>query len=160
MTARTLVIGMGNPDRGDDGIGPLVARRLATQLPPEIEVLERSGDALALLDDWAGATAVILIDAAAPLATPGRIHCIDPEKESLPAGLSPASTHAFGVADAIALARALGRLPAHLVVLAVEGRCFDPGAPITPVVAAVADDVITRVKRELEQLTQPNLSAI
>ena len=155
MTARTLVIGMGNPDRGDDGIGPMVARRLAAQLPPGIETLERSGDALALLDDWTGATAVILIDAAAPLTAPGRIHRIDPAKEPLPAGLSPASTHALGVADAIALARALGRLPAHLVVFAVEGGCFDAGTAMTPAVTAAADEVIALVSLELKNLPSP-----
>lgn len=152
MTARTLVIGVGNPDRGDDGIGPLVARRLAARLPPDIEVLERRGDALALLDDWADATTVILIDAAARFTAPGRIHRIDPEVEPLPPGLSPTSTHGFGVSDAIALACALGRLPPRLVIYAVEGECFMPGAAMTADVADAVDELTARVSRELREM--------
>ena len=59
-----LILGIGNPDRGDDGIGPLVARRLIGRVPAGIAVMERTGDALALIEDWAGRDMVVLVDAA------------------------------------------------------------------------------------------------
>jgi hydrogenase maturation protease len=154
MTGRTLVVGMGNPDCGDDGVGPLVAEALAARLPPHVETLVRRGDALALLEDWAGAETVILVDAAAAIGEPGRIHRIEPAVAPLPAGLSPGSTHAFSVADAIALARRLGRLPSRLVIYAVEGCHFDPGAPMTPAVTAAAGEVVSLVTRELEIISR------
>ena len=150
--ARLLVIGIGNPDRGDDGIGPLVGRRLAGHVPPCVTIVERSGDALALIDDWAGRDAVILVDAAASGGKPGRVHRIDLTRDTLPTGLSLASTHAFGVAQAVGLARTLGLLPRRLVAYAVEGAGFDPGAPISPQVAAVVDDVVVRVAAEVCRL--------
>lgn len=149
-----LVVGIGNPDRGDDGIGPLVARRLRGHLPQGVAIIERSGDTLALIDDWTGHDAVILIDAAAPGTAPGRIHRIDLLNDELPAELSLSSTHAFGVAEAVGLARALGLLPAHLIAYAIEGTSFDPGAPLSRPAAAAADEVVVRVAAELRRLAQ------
>jgi hydrogenase maturation protease len=150
--ARVLVVGVGNPDRGDDGIGPLVVRQLLGRVSPDVAILERSGDALALIDDWEGRDAVILVDAAAPGGTPGSIHRIDLLRDALPPELSLASTHGFGVAEAVGLADALDLLPARVIAYAIEGANFDPGAPISPQVAAVTGEVADRVVAELQLL--------
>ena len=128
-----LIIGFGNPDRGDDAAGPMVARLLAGRTA--VRVLERHGDALALLDDWQGAEALVLVDAAAPMGEPGRIHHLDLTEADLPRELSSGSTHAFGLPEAVALSRGLRSLPARTVVYAIEGACFDVGAAVTPAVA-------------------------
>jgi hydrogenase maturation protease len=158
MTAR-LVIGVGNPDRGDDGIGPLVIRHLAGRVPDDVALMHLSGDILALIDDWAGRAAVILIDAAAPGSSPGAIHRIDLRHDALPTELSLSSTHGFGVAEAVALARALGTLPEQLIVYAIEGANFAPGAPLTQAVAASADTVAARIAAELHQMTSETAHA-
>jgi len=144
-----LVVGMGNPDRGDDAIGPLVVRQLAGRVSPSITLIERTGDALALIEDWAGRDAVVLVDAAAAGTTPGRVHRIDLLEEELLTDLSRASTHAFGVADTVGLARTLDLLPASVIVYAVEGANFEPGAALSPEVAAAAEEVVTRIAAEL-----------
>lgn len=149
---RALVIGIGNPDRGDDSIGPLVTRRLVGRAPPDVTIIERAGDALALIEDWAGYETVILIDAAAPGATPGRIHRIDLLTTQLPADMPFASTHAFGVGNAVGLARTLGLLPRCLVVYAIEGVNFEPGAHLSPNIAAAVEEVVTQVIAELDRL--------
>jgi hydrogenase maturation protease len=147
---RSLVIGIGNPDCGDDAVGPMVARLLVGRVAPEVTVLERAGDMVALIEDWSGRDEVVLIDAAALLTAPGTIHRIDLLRDALPTGLSLASTHAFGVAEAVGLARALGQLPATLIAYAVEGSTFDPGASPSPAVVAAAKLVALRVASELE----------
>lgn len=149
-----LVIGIGNPDRGDDGIGPLVARQLAGVVPPNVTILERSGDALALIDDWAGHDTVILIDASAPGPEPGTVRRIELPRETLPPELSLSSTHAFGVAEAVGLADTLGLLPARVIAYAIEGGNFDPGAPVSPAVAAAAGEVVARVAEELRAMCE------
>ena len=45
---------------------------------------------------------------------------------------SRGSTHALGVAEAIELGRALGRLPRRLLVFGIEGGSFDAGAGLSP----------------------------
>jgi hydrogenase maturation protease len=149
---RILVLGLGNPDRGDDAVGPLVARLLAGRLPPDVRVATRGGDMLALIEDWSDCDALVCIDAAAPAGMPGRLHRLDLAVDDLPRGPGPASSHGLGLAEAVALARALGRAPARIVVHAVEGACFDGGAPPTPAVAAAAEAVAARVVAEVARL--------
>ena len=55
------------------------------------------------------------------------------------------STHGFGVADAIELARSLGRLPERLDVYAIEGADFGHGDELTPAVAGA----VAALAREL-----------
>lgn len=150
---RVLVVGIGNPDRGDDGIGPQVVRALSGRLPadivPHVTIIERSGDTLALIDDWAGRDSVVLVDAAAAVSAPGRIHRIDLLEDTLPDDVSLSSTHAFGVAAAVGLARTLGLLPRRVIVFAVEGADFAFGAGLSRAVAAALDDVVGRVAEEV-----------
>ena len=134
-----LVIGFGNPDRGDDAAGPLVARLLMGRIAAR--VLERQGDALSLLEAWAGAQALVLVDAAAPMGAPGRIHRFDAAVADLPRELAFGSTHAFGLPEAVAVARRLGMLPPCAVVYAIEGVRFDGGAPVSPAVVAAVEEV-------------------
>ncbi len=151
---RVLVIGIGNADRADDGIGLLVASRVRADFA-DSHVVMRTGDMLALIDEWAKSQAVILIDAAAPLSRPGHIRRIDVTVRGLPYELNLCgctSTHAFGVAETIGLAQALGKLPARFIVYAIEGACFAPGAAMTPAVVAAAETVSQCVLRELRDL--------
>jgi hydrogenase maturation protease len=147
-----LVVGIGNPDRGDDGIGLLVVRQLAGRVSDDVMILERSGDVLALIDDWAGYDAVILVDAAAPRQAPGHIHRIDLRRDELLLDVSLSSTHAFGLADAVGLARTLGLLPDRAIAYAVEGANFDRGAPISRKVTAALSKVASRVADEVRLL--------
>jgi hydrogenase maturation protease len=149
---KVLVVGMGNPDRGDDGVGALVVRSVAGRLPADVSLVVRSGDALSLIEDWAGFDALVCVDAATPVTMPGRIHRIDLASDQLVREMSFASSHAFGVAEAIELARTLGLAPREMVIYTIEGASFDRGASITPEVAAAAEEVAGRVVAEVERL--------
>jgi hydrogenase maturation protease len=141
--APVLVIGIGNALRHDDGAGPLLARRLCSRAAASgIAVRELEGETLTLLDMWAGARAVVLIDATRSGAAPGTIHRFDASSRPLPSALrGSSSTHAVGVAEAIELARALGTLPGCVLVLAVEGRRFDAGSGLSREVEAALEDL-------------------
>lgn len=153
MSERTreglLVIGIGNAYRADDGIGPLVAARVERLSLSGVRVVARSGDALALIEDWSDAKAVILIDAASSGAPPGTIHRLDLTAGELPRELSLSSTHALGIAQAIGLARAIGRLPQQLIVYAIAGTCFEAGQQMTAPVRAIAGQAVERVVCDL-----------
>ena len=135
----TLVIGVGNAWRGDDGAGLAVARRLRELSPPYVDVRAIEGDATSLMDAWAGADRVVVVDAAQSGAAPGSVRRFDAHAAALPVRALRSSTHAFGVPDAIELARALGRLPAMLDVYAIEGASFAAGDGLTPPVERAAE---------------------
>jgi hydrogenase maturation protease len=146
---RRLVIGIGHPDRGDDAAGLVVARGLRARVPEGVEVLEADGEATRLLELLAEADAAYLLDAAVSGAAPGTIRRLEPAEAPLPRSLFAVSSHGLGLADAIELARALGSLPRRLVVYAIEGEDFAPGAPLTPSVTAAGFEVEERVLAEI-----------
>lgn len=150
---RVLVLGIGNPLRGDDGVGPRLVRALAGAMPRGCEARCRHGDLLGLVDDCAGFDALVCVDAAAPAGMPGRIHRFDLANGSLPRDLLPASSHGIGLAEALELARALGALPSHVVVHAVEGGGFVSGLGVDPLVAARSRRVARRLRCEIRWLT-------
>jgi hydrogenase maturation protease len=154
---RIMVVGVGNPDRGDDGIGPLVAKSLAPRLPADVALRVSSGDVLALIDEWEGYDALVCIDAAASMGVAGRIHRIDLGVAPLPRDLAPISSHACGIAEAVALARALDCAPPRIIAYAIEGSCFEAGAGLSPEAVQAAHDVVIRIVDEVAALRQAPL---
>jgi hydrogenase maturation protease len=136
------VIGVGNPGRGDDGAGRAVARRLRTRKPCGLEVRESDGEAVRLLTAWDGVDHVVLVDACHGAGRPGSIHVVDIGNVEKLTTLKTVSTHSFGVAAAVGLARALDRLPSELVIYAIEGSDFGVGEGLTPEVDRAVDTVV------------------
>jgi hydrogenase maturation protease len=149
-----LVVGLGQPDRGDDAVGPLVAREVARVLAadglPRVAVVERDEPA-DLMDTWSGHDRVVVVDAVRSGAAPGTIHVLDAGASAGP--LSPEAwaatgrggTHALGLAAVVELARALGALPDRVVVVGVEAARFEHGAPLSPAVAAAVSPAAAHV---------------
>ena len=150
-----LVIGIGNQFRGDDAVGLTVARRVQEASPNGVTVREESGGGTALMETWQGADTVILVDAVSSGAPPGTIHRLDAQAQPIPARFFHYSTHAFGLAEAVELARALNRLPQRLVVYGIESKMFAAGAPLSPEVEAAAWQVVQRVLQELQENCLP-----
>lgn len=150
MAGRRLLIGIGNPRRGDDGVGPAVAARLRGQAGDHLEVLAHDGEAAALVELLAQAEVAYLVDAAVSRSPPGTIHRLDVSGEPLPRSLLAVSTHDLGVYEAIELARAMGRLPSRCVVFAVVGAGFQTGdGSLSPPVERAAVEVSKRILTEL-----------
>jgi hydrogenase maturation protease len=153
--SRALVIGVGNAERGDDAVGLIVARRVRAAAPSGVTVAEASGEGAALIETWKGAEAVILIDAVHSGSQPGTVHRLEAVAQPMPASFFHCSTHAFGVAEAIELARALGALPRSLVVYGIEGETFAAGAALSPAAEQAVRQVMERVLEELRAGRHP-----
>ena len=131
---RVVVIGVGNALGGDDAAGLLVARRVRERIAG-IDVVEHEGDSTGLVELLDGAGGAVIVDALRSGSPPGTVRRFDAGAAPLPIRLrGSTSTHAVGLADAIELARTLGRLPARLVVIGIEGERFTAGAAHTPAV--------------------------
>jgi hydrogenase maturation protease len=151
LSSANLIIGIGNEYRSDDGVGLVLSRALQARNLPDTLIIESNGDGAALLEAWETAGAVILIDAASTGAAPGTVYRFDARKQPIPIDFSLHSTHAFGVADAIGLARALDRLPPCLLVYAIEGKNFTAGAGLSPEVEHAAREVEERVRYDIQE---------
>ncbi|ATJ81355.1 hydrogenase maturation protease [Halomonas beimenensis] len=147
---RVLVVGLGNPDRGDDGVGVLLATRLADSLPDGVGLLTGGRDVLSLIDDWAGYDVMLALDAAAPMGHPGRVHRLTSSGEWPVETQAPLSGHALGLFEALALARTLHLpVPHSVVIFAIEAADLTPGAPLSPAVAAAMPGMVERVVDEV-----------
>jgi hydrogenase maturation protease len=145
----TLVIGVGNRYRSDDGVGPVVASKLGAMNLPSVVACEESGEGAALMEAWKGAEHVIIIDAASSGSLPGTLHTINAQSQRIPSSFFHYSSHAFSVAEAIELARALGQLPPHLVLFGIEGKDFDAGLGLSPEVERSSEEVLRLMTEQL-----------
>ena len=120
-----------------------VIRLLKNRRLDGVTLREMTGEGAALMQAWEGASEVILVDAIASEAPCGSIHRIDAQsKEFPPHFFSTHSTHQFGVAEAIHLARALGQFPESMIIYGIEGRNFDHGGGLTPEVETAVQKVV------------------
>ena len=110
--------------------------------------IAHEGECSPLIDLWAGHDDVVLVDAAASGAAPGSVRRFDASDEPLPARAVQSSTHAFGLHEAIELARSLGRLPERVTVYAIEGADFAPGAGLSPAVKRAAAELAGELRRD------------
>lgn len=146
---KVLIIGIGNPYRRDDAVGLIVARALREKNLDNIEVLELSGEGSALIEAWQGAERVIVIDAVCSDATPGTIFRFETHRQPIPTKFFRYSTHNFGLAEAIELARSLGQLPKELIVYGIEGKDFSPGEGLSFEVAHVVSQVLKQILSDI-----------
>lgn len=149
---RTLIIGVGNADRGDDGAGLVVASLLQKRLQhrDDIRVVQHWGESTGLVDAMAGWDMVRIIDAACSDAEPGSYRIFEAGQNALPSDLVDMSSHGFGVPQAIELARALATLPKQCRIYAIEGMIFDAGAPLSDDVQEAVEAVVLDIMRSLE----------
>jgi hydrogenase maturation protease len=144
MTA--LVVGIGHPFRGDDAVGPALAAAIAARALSGVTVLSHHGEGTDLMARWQGFDRVVVVDATRSAdAAPGTIRRWDAVAEALPAALFPKSSHLFGVAEAVEMARLLGQLPPSLTVIGIEGADFTMGAPLSPPVAVALETVAAEI---------------
>ena len=153
---RIVIIGIGNPYRGDDAVGHVVTQHLRQVLPAcqPVTVLDTSGEGTHLLSLWQNADLVILVDAVLSGAPPGTVYRLDAHQQPFPAAQWRSSTHAYGVAEALALARVLHQLPPHLLLYGIEGHTFALGTGLSAPGAQAVPDVVARIRHEIEAFQQ------
>jgi hydrogenase maturation protease len=146
-----VIVGVGNEYRRDDGVGLAVAARLQGRVPAGVDIVACEQEPSRLLDAWEGADTALVVDAVESGAEPGTLLRFDASELAIPARVFRSSTHAVGVGDAIELARALGKLPARVVVYGVEGAEFAAGEGLSTAVQAAVEQAAVAVLEDLKR---------
>ena len=150
-----VVIGVGNEYRRDDGAGLAVVARLRDRVPPGVDLLLTDGEPARLIEAWTGAALAVVVDAVrADPPRPGRVHRFVLDRP-LAGASRTASSHGFGLDDAIQLALALDRMPGRLIVHAIEAADLTQGTGLTPAVATAVDEVASAVLSDLRGAGSP-----
>jgi hydrogenase maturation protease len=140
-TTGTLVIGCGNPLRGDDAVGPaLVARLRDRGVPAGVRCIDCGTDGMEVALLMRGCDEVVVVDACRSGNEPGTLFEVPAEDL---ARLPPPrlDVHAFRWDHALAFARWLlgADHPRRVTAILVEGRSFEVGAPLSPEVDRAVD---------------------
>ena len=124
MNATTLVVGLGNPILGDDGVGWRVAEQVRERLDdPDVEVLCLSLGGLALMEHLAGYRRAIIVDAMTTGVEPGSLHSLSAREMDEPGVRHTSSAHDLSLSSALAFGREMGLdLPWDIRVVGVEAR--------------------------------------
>jgi len=149
---KTVVVGLGNPILGDDGVGMRVARAVQERAAdPALDFLGASLGGLALAEHLEGYDRAILIDAIQTRGgVPGAVYRLT--LDDLPSH-NANSAHDTSLKSALELLRLQGgKVPEDVVVIAVEVvNLFEFGEELTPPVAAAVPAAIAAVLAELGQ---------
>jgi hydrogenase maturation protease len=154
-----VVIGLGNPFRRDDGIGPAFVTALEPQVRPNVRVVAATRDPTVLIAAWADTDLAIVVDAAVcQPSTPGRIRRYT---SCLPTHVEVAgNSHGLGVSEAIQLATILNRAPRHLVLFAIEAADTSVGHGLSPTVEAAIPKLTKLVLHEIGAARKPRTLAM
>ena len=144
-----VVIGVGNEFRRDDGAGPAVVARLRDLALPGVELVITDGEPTRLIEAWTGAALAVVVDAVrAEPPHPGQMRRFVLDRP-VAGATRTASSHGFGLDDAIALAVALDRMPGRLIVHAIEAADLTQGTGLTQPVAAAVGLAATAILEDI-----------
>ena len=161
---KTLVIGLGNPILGDDGVGWRVAEEVKRQLPPLLEVQGQgkrvdidciSLGGIGLMEHLIGYDRAILIDAFALDEQIGSVQVL--KLSDLPnySAFHTTSPHDTSLQNAIELGKSMGaHLPEDVMVVGITTKkCFEFSEDLTsevraavPIAAKVTLDLLEAEK--------------
>ena len=143
--AGVLIIGWGNPLRGDDGLGWHAATRLAEDgRLAGATVLRRHQLTPELAQDVAAANRVVLVDAGVERGPPGTVTVTPVEPERAGRAGPPLSHHLDPGALAALSQRLYGRVPPMLLVR-VAAASFEAGEGLSPALEAALPTVLATV---------------
>lgn len=135
----TLVLGLGNPLLGDDGVGLALLERVRRAVDldsdPDVDWLDGGTDGLALLPAVESARRLLVLDAVRTGAAPGTTSALPGEAFRVAQGpaLSP---HQLDLQEVLSLADWRDRAPECVIVVGVEPAQTEFGAGLSPDVEA------------------------
>ncbi len=177
----TLILGLGNPLQGDDGVGCRVVEELFVvrdeaqfaesrparaktalrkercvpdyeRMPDDVEVMDGGTPGVGLLNFFEGRTRVIIIDAAEMGVAPGEYRRFTPQEVTLTGSRDRFSLHRSGVADALALARELKMQLPEIIFFGVQPASVEWNDQLSPQVQAALPRVIEAILNELRRI--------
>lgn len=145
---KPLVIGIGNRDRGDDAVGPVLVDQLQ-RAGAALDTAYCAGDITRLLDLWHAREHVVLVDMLVTADQPaGTVCSFDVRQDPLPYSVAY-SSHAMNLSQCVELARTLDQLPPRVALIGIVGAQTTPGAQLTPAVRKAVDSACLALTEEL-----------
>jgi len=143
-----VVFAWGNESRGDDGIGPLLARRLEALALTGLRVIEDHQLNIEHVTDFADAAPLLFIDASLAIDSGFRLERIVASTDG------NFSTHAISPQALLnVFQQSTGREPPEAFLLHIAGKYFELGESLSETSSAAAEDAWEFLRNMLEQPT-------
>lgn len=148
------VIGCGNLNRSDDGVGVVVVQKLMERLQPSpprnVRIFDAGTDGASVMFQARGATSLILVDAGRTGSEPGAIFEVPGgELEGKPP--ESFTLHDFRWDHALFAGRQIFKddFPKDIVVYLIEAANLELGLDLSTPVAAAADRVAEKILQHI-----------
>jgi hydrogenase maturation protease len=151
-----VVVGCGNANRSDDGVGPEVVRALkdrgAGRQPEQVRLIDAGTDGMAAMFVARGCRSLIIVDACRSGSEPGAIFEL-PGHEVERSYAPTLNLHDFRWDHALHAGRKIFRedFPSDVAVLLVEAETVAFGIGLSPVVSAAAARVVERIEGLIQE---------
>jgi hydrogenase maturation protease len=142
-----LVLGYGNRNRNDDGVGWVVAEAVERLALPGVECLTAHQLEVDFAETITGYEAVIFVDASIPDSRQA-VH----REVVKPRFDGHAVAHYFTPGDVLALCKTLYDREPHAILFSIRGHDFHFGTTLSPATAAAADDVVRQILKLIPKL--------
>jgi len=154
-TGKTVVLGIGNPYLGDDGVGIAVATELQHRSMGGCTLVRahQTFD-LWLLSEYSGASRLIIVDAVRSGSAPGTVTEYEVAPRPGPLSSLP-GLHSLGLHDLVDFASRMGLVSCPVTVIGIEPKDCKVGEGLSPEVKRAIPEVIALVtamsQRRLDQ---------
>lgn len=130
FTTKLAIVSIGNPLRGDDGIGHWVGEQVAQRQFPAVTVLSFHQLQTDVLDSWFDFDAILIVDAAINISgvKVEKVAPIDTKEEQNDVG---SGTHHIAIPTLASLAEKLFQRRLNLTVCKIGSTEFEMGAPLS-----------------------------
>ena len=157
LSRDVLVLGIGNPLMGDDGVGIRVVEMLAQkELPPGVKVEEAGLPGWGLPSWFEGQSKVILVDAVQMGQKPGTWKRFPSGELQVVMEDGALSLHQPDLACGLALSQALDLLPQNLVLYGIQPAEVSAGTALSPEVHASLQDILESILNEVAKVKEWN----
>jgi hydrogenase maturation protease len=146
------IVGIGNEFRGDDGVALFTLRDLKDTLPPQVKIVEMTGDQSNLLELMQDTNNMIIIDAVNSTAPSGTILHINASEEPFPHNFFAISSHGIDLAQSIELARTMKKLPSVVLIYGIVGRDFSFTTSLSQQVKDSAEMVKNKIVNDVDRM--------
>ncbi len=154
---RTLIAGVGNVLRGDDGFGVAVAQKLleSNRYGDDVTIMETGIAGIPLVQELMnGYDLLIIADTVHRGGLPGTVYVLEPQVPELEdesgnkLHQSLADAHYSDPSKVLILAKALGVLPLKIFLIGCEPTGYDElGADLSPPVRRAAEVALEKIDR-------------
>jgi len=145
---KTLILGVGNTLRQDDGIGPIVINQLKEENLNNVDLIDGGTDGLTLFEYIKKYQNAIIIDAVEMGHEPGEIKLFTPAEVKLNVVSDTLSTHGFGLKEIIELMQSL-EVKTNLKIIGIQPKSIDYGEGLTSEISTKVEKVKNLVKENI-----------